>query len=516
MLRIAPTQIPVRPRPDGAPSAARLGEPFPLTRRGRRRLPVRRELRLGTAAAAVTMAKLLGTAIRLLVNRDLSVEEVRTANLAHLPFGALIRQLSSTGVQPPLHPVLAWLTVRLVGEGDFALRLPALVAGVALIPVTAWLGAELFDRRTAIAAGLIAAIAPALVWYSQEASSYALMALFSTLAVIGAARAIRRGHAGDWALHAVAASLAVWSHWSGIFVVAGIELGFAAAAIQRRRTGAPLRPFLVAWEWDTLALGVQLVALGALFAAQLRHSGGLSGVTNVSASGVSFYTTVSNGAWGLFGFHPSAVTTILSALWPLGMLASLVMIGREAGPRAWLLLGCAVTPAIGVFLLGLAVPGAFDVRYALAAVPLLFVLTAYVATAWPRSRLGRMLVVGGILLLLAGALVDQQLDPNNPRRYAYRQAFAQVQRHAGPSAAVFYEPGALHPVVSRYAPRLRATPLTTRLPTREQADSVFVITSFANSPRLQGLLNREIGALRATRHLVSHHSYPGVHVWWFR
>ncbi|MBV8710457.1 MAG: hypothetical protein JOY56_01670, partial [Solirubrobacterales bacterium] len=157
-----------------------------------------------------------------------------------------------------------------------------------------------------------------------------------------------------------------------------------------------------------------------------------------------------------------------------------------------------------------------DVRYALAAVPLVWVLIAHVATAWPRSRLGRTLVVGGILLLLAGALVDQQIDLNNPRRYEFRQSFAQVQRDAHPGAAVFYEPAALHPVVSRYAPGLHASPLTTRLPTRTQAGSVFVITSFANSPRLQALLNREIGALRATRYLVSYHTYAGVKVWRFR
>jgi hypothetical protein len=45
---------------------------------------------------------------------------------------------------------------------------------------------------------------------------------------------------------------------------------------------------------------------------------------------------------------------------------------------------------------------------------------------------------------------------------------------------------------------------------------VFVITSFENSPRLLALRDRELGALRATRHLVSHQSYPGVEVWWFR
>ena len=516
MLGIAPGKSPARVSRRGANSAVAAGEPFPLKRRGRRRLPVKRDLRRETVLAIVTIATVAGALVRIAVTRDLSLDEVRTADLAHLPFGALITKLSHTGTQPPLHPVLEWLAVRVLGDGQFALRVPSLIAGIALIPVVALLAEELFDRRAAVAASLFAAIAPSLVWYSQEASGYALVALFTTLAVLGAVRVILRGRPADWVLHAVAASLAVWAGWSGIFVVAAIEIGFLAVVIHRRRTGVPVREFIAGWAVDTLALAFQLVALGTLFASQLQHNGGLAGVTNVSASGVSFYTTVSNVSWGLLGFHPSPVTGIVSALWPLGMLASLVAIGREAGNRAWLLLGCALAPAVGVFALGLAVPGAFDVRYALSAVPLLLVLIAHVATAWPNSRLGRTLVVGGILLLLAGALVDQQLDPRNPRRYAYPDAFAQVQREATGGAAVFYEPAALHPVVSRYGPGLHALPLGRRLPSAAHASSVFIVTSFENSPRLLALRDREIGALRATRHLVSHRRYPGAEVWWFR
>jgi Dolichyl-phosphate-mannose-protein mannosyltransferase len=516
MLFTAPADSPVRTRRGAGKAAVTAGEPFPLKRRGRAHLPVNRELRHETVLAVVTIATIVGAIVRVAVNRDLSLDEVRTADLAHLSFGALITKLAHAGVQPPLHPVLEWLSVRVLGGGEFALRVPSLVAGVALIPAIAWLANELFDRRAAIAASLFAAIAPALVWYSQEASEYALVALFSALAVVGAVRVILHGRPNDWVLHAIAASLAVWAGWSGIFVVAAIELGFLAVVIHRRRDGQPTGYFTTAWAVDTLALGCQLLALVILFASQLAHNGGLSGVTDVSASGVSFYTTVSNVSYGLLGFHPGTVTGIVSALWPLGMLASLVAIGREAGNRAWLLLGCALAPAVGVFALGIAVPGAFDVRYALPAVPLLLVLIAHVATAWPRSRTGRTLVVGGILLLLAGALVDQQLDPRNPRRYDYSKAFAHVQRDATPGAAVLYEPATLRPVVSRYGPGLHAATLSTRLPTKAQASSVFVVTSFENSPRLTALRNREIGALRATRHLVRHSSYSGVEVWWFR
>jgi hypothetical protein len=471
----------------------------------------------GTGAAALVAGlAVVGALIRVATPHGLSVEEIRTANLAHLSLGRLIAHLAHGGTQPPLYPALESELTRLLGTGDFVLRLPALVAGVALIAAAAWLADELFDRRAAVVAALFAAVAPALVWYSQEASAYVFVALFGTLSVRGAVGAIRRGKPSDWIVHVVAAALAVWSDWSGIFIVLATEVALAGGLMHRRRANLQARRFLAAWALGTLALASQLVPLGLLFASQLRSSGGLAGVSTVSASGVSFYTGVSNVAWALFGFHPSVVTSVLAAVWPLAMLVSLLMVGRRVGRRAWLLLICAAGPALGVLALGLAAPRAFDIRYAIASVPLVLVLLARTATAWPRSRLGRGLVVGGVSLVLVGAVIDQQLDPRNPRRYDYAGALTQVQRHAVPSTWVFYEPVELRAVFRRMAPGLRAAPLTTRLPTRDQARSVFVLTSFANQPRLLALRNRQIGALRATRHLVSHHTYPGIQVWWFR
>jgi 4-amino-4-deoxy-L-arabinose transferase-like glycosyltransferase len=387
---------------------------------------------------------------------------------------------------------------------------------VLLIPVTAWLASELFDRSTAAVAALLATVAPIIVWYSQDATGYELVALFGTLAVLGAARAIRHGRTVDWALHAVAAALAVWSDWSGVFIVAATELVLLLALLQRRQTGAPVRPFLRAWGLDTLALAYQLAPLGILFASQLHSAGGLAGVTTVSSSGVSFYGAVSNLCWALFGFHSSAVTTAFAAAWPLAMLASLVLLGRGTDRRFTLLLVCGLTPALGVLALGLAVPGAFDVRYGIAAVPPILVLFSRMAVAWPRGPTARGLVVAAIVIVLVGALVDQQVDSSNPRLYDYQRALERVQHQAGARAAVFYDPSSLGIVFAHYAPGLHASPLTTRLPTRRHARSVFVITSNADSGAPLALRYREIGALNATRSLVSYHSYPGVQVWRYR
>jgi hypothetical protein len=198
------------------------------------------------------------------------------------------------------------------------------------------------------------------------------------------------------------------------------------------------------------------------------------------------------------------------------MLASLLMVGRAVGRNGWLLVACAVAPALGVFALGLVAPQAFDVRYFVAAVPPVLVLTARMATSWPRGGLGRLLVVAGVLLVLAGALIDQQVDSNNPRRYDYQSAFAQVQRDARPRSAVLLEPADLRVVLGRDAPGIHGAALSKRLPTRSEAHSVFVVASFSNQPALTQLLNRELGALRATRRLMHFRRYPGVRVWWFR
>jgi hypothetical protein len=466
--------------------------------------------------ALVSLATLLGAAVRIAVTHGLSLEEIKTVDQARRSLPSLISHLVHGGVHPPLHLLLVWGMLHLLGAGDFSVRLPSLLAGVLLIPVVAALGNELFDRRTAAVAAALAAVAPVLVWYSKEVSGYELVALFGTLSVLGTVRAVRRGRPADWGLHTVAATLLVWSGWSGIFTVPATELVLLVALAERHRAHARLRPFLLAWALDTLALACQLGALGLLLAAQLRADGGLAGVMGVGAAGVSFYSTVTNASWAIFGFQPATVTKDLAAVWPLAMLSSLAMIGSGVGRRAWLALLCTVAPALGVLALGFLIPGAFDVRYAIGAVPPVLALAAGLATGWARGQIGRALTVGLLVLVLLGALVDQQINPANPRRYDFRPAVAQLQREAGPGAAVFYEPAQLRAVLARDAPGLRASPLRRHLPTRRQADSVFVITSFSNSPSLLRLRNREIGALRATRHLVSHRNYPGVQVWWFR
>lgn len=518
-----PILTPLRGAPESRtprawPARRRSGDPFPLSRRAR--LPVARSLRRGPAWAIVAVLALVALGIRLAIPRGLWLDEAISLKQAHLSLPQLIQELAHTDRHPPLHHAVLWVTIRLFGDSDLAVRGPSIAAGVLLVPAVYALAAELYDRRTGVAAALLTTVAPILVWYSQEARGYALETLFATLTVLGCVRVLHHGHRRDWALHAVAAALAVWTHWFAIFLVAATEVVILVAVLQRRREHAELRRMLAGWAISSAALLCQLAPL-AILASEQTHatgtSGGYAGAATGDSGGVSFYTTVSNLGWGLFGFHPDGVTNVLSAAWPLLMLGSLLLLGRGRLSRAAaVLLACSLAPIVALLALGIGNSQVFDVRYFVLGVPMALVLLSRLGTAWPTTATRRAVVVGAMAGVLVIGLVDQQLDPQNPRRYDFREAIASAQAHMRPGDVLLYEPEELRYVLDRYAPDATARPLDGVLPTRGQAPHVDVLTSFEDQPRHRRVIDRQLGALRATRQLQDREALAGVSLWRFR
>src|SRR6185436_15635846 len=68
--------------------------------------------------------------------------------------------------------------------GEWALRFPSVVFGTLLVPATAWFAARWLGREARVPAAWLAAGAPFLVWYAQEARNYSLLML--CVAVSGA------------------------------------------------------------------------------------------------------------------------------------------------------------------------------------------------------------------------------------------------------------------------------------------------------------------------------------------
>jgi 4-amino-4-deoxy-L-arabinose transferase-like glycosyltransferase len=134
---------------------------------------------------------------------------------------------------PPLYYVLAWGWAKAFGTGEFGLRSLSALFGLATVPVAYCVGAELSSRRAGLIAAALVAVNPMLIWYSQEARSYALLVFFCAVSLLFFARALRTRKGTDLSLWALASALALCSHYFAVFAV-GIEAVWLLVALRSR------------------------------------------------------------------------------------------------------------------------------------------------------------------------------------------------------------------------------------------------------------------------------------------
>jgi mannosyltransferase len=173
-------------------------------------------------------------------------EAFTPVHVLHPSLTATLRSVVHTENTPPLWYLIAWADSRVLGTGEYALRLPSALAGIATVPLAWAIGRELTARRaTAIAMAAFVAVNPLLVWYSQEARAYALFVLFAALAMLCFLRALHRPTGGRMAAFALSGSLALLSHYFAVFLLIPMVLWLLWAHADRLRAVAPALAVLV-------------------------------------------------------------------------------------------------------------------------------------------------------------------------------------------------------------------------------------------------------------------------------
>ncbi|MEA2137257.1 MAG: mannosyltransferase [Solirubrobacteraceae bacterium] len=211
--------------------------------------------RLGFALASVILA---GAALRFatLGVQSLWFDEAVTAHLLRMHIDGLLHAIPSSESTPPLYYLLAWVWAHGCGTGEAGMRsLPALL-GTLTIPLAWALGRRVGGERAALAAAALVAFNPLLVWFSQEARSYALLVLLATLSALLWLRALDApGDARRLLAWGAVAALALATHYYALFLVAPQALWLALRAPgARARVAALALPAAAAAALAPLAL----------------------------------------------------------------------------------------------------------------------------------------------------------------------------------------------------------------------------------------------------------------------
>ncbi len=157
----------------------------------------------------------------------------------------------STSNNHIFHTLLSYLSTKIFGVSPVALRLPAFVAGLLIIPLTYWLMKRLFNANTALLAAGLVAVGPPIVEYSTQARGYTLQTLFFLAGFNVASYLRERSTITGWAVF-----IAVFAF--GLHTVPTMLYGLAFVAVWMFITaarGQHLRTLI--------HLGPAMVAIGA-------------------------------------------------------------------------------------------------------------------------------------------------------------------------------------------------------------------------------------------------------------
>ncbi len=148
-------------------------------------------------------------------------------------FGHLLHEVKVSESNPPLYYVLAWTWAKAFGRDEWGIRSLSALVGTLTVPVGYAIGRQLSGRRVGLVLMALLAFNPMLIWYSQEARSYALLVFFGALSFLFFVRALDTRRGRDLALWALVSALALLSHYFAFFAV-GIEAVWLAVALRDR------------------------------------------------------------------------------------------------------------------------------------------------------------------------------------------------------------------------------------------------------------------------------------------
>src|SRR5207248_5543921 len=251
-----------------------------------------------------------------------------------------------------LYSLMAHGVWQAVGDHIWTVRLPALVAGIALIPIVYLAAARLYDRRAALwAAGIVAGMAP-LVYLSANGRGYVPGIALSLAALWLAARLLEARGARSafplWFAYVLCCALAVYFVPTMAYAIATVTAWAAGVALVRRAAWTA-SAYVVA---TAVAAGLDVALYSAVLGAPGWDAIPALGSRQTAAGGVGPAGELLDAAWASWNRgapHP------LDWLVAAGFLASLALHRRLARHPVPLAVPAALV-ALAVYALDRAAP----------------------------------------------------------------------------------------------------------------------------------------------------------------
>jgi len=298
-------------------------------------------------------------------------DEILTyVNYAELSFQEILTTYDSQN-QHFLYSLLAHASFLIFGESSWALRVPAVIFGVASIWALYLFGRQVTSDREALLAILLLTFSYHHIWFSQNARGYTGLLFWTLFTSWLLVRNLGENRSQIWLLYAISAALGVYTQMTMIFVVISHFIIYVMRFLAHPKEAPPQNP------WRGFFLGFCLAGLFTL----LCHAPVLPQIF-----ATIFEKESSSTAWN-------------SPVWASLELVRGIQIGFASGIVA--------TAAFLVFCIGLwSFLRENPLVIQLLVIPAFIIATLYVAVGhrlWP--RLFFFTIAFGVLVVVRGAMV---------------------------------------------------------------------------------------------------------------
>ena len=150
-----------------------------------------------------------------------------------------------------------------LGETAWTVRLPAVIFGIASIPLLFLVGRAVATTREGLLAAAFLAVSYHHVWFSQNARGYTALLFWTLLCTLLFYRGLERRRWPPFLAYAVAAALGAYTHLTFVFVVVSHAAAVLLLAAQSFRGGREALSWLAMPIAAIVLSGVLTLALYA-------------------------------------------------------------------------------------------------------------------------------------------------------------------------------------------------------------------------------------------------------------